>query len=118
MAYDGIVTKAVIEELNETIVPGRINRIHQPSDNEITMTIRANRKNYSLLFSVHPSYARLHLTNDEFQNPQQPPMFCMLLRKHLNGAIIEEIKQDGLERIIKLKCRARDEIGDETYITL
>lgn len=118
MAYDGIVTKAVTEELKEKIVPGRINRIHQPSDTEITMTIRANRKNHTLLFSIHPSYARLHLTNDRFQNPQQPPMFCMLLRKHLAGAIIEDIEQDNLERIVSLKCRARDEIGDEIYTTL
>lgn len=118
MAYDGIVTKAVTEELNKKLVPGRINRIHQPSDTEITMTIRANRKNHTLLLSIHPSYARLHLTNDQFQNPQHPPMFCMLLRKHLSGAIIEHIEQDDLERIVSLKCRARDEIGDEIFTTV
>src|SRR5699024_4929558 len=118
MAYDGIVTKAVTEELQEKLIPGRINKIYQPSETELLITIRANRKNHTLLLSIHPSYARLHLTNDKFQNPEQPPMFCMLLRKHLSGAIIESIEQDDLERIVSLKCRARDEIGDETFTTL
>lgn len=118
MAYDGIVTKAITEELQEIVIPGRINKIYQPSETELVITIRANRKNHTLLLSIHPSYARIHLTNDKFQNPEQPPMFCMLLRKHLSGAIIEKIEQDNLERIVSISCRTRDEIGDETYTTL
>lgn len=118
MAYDGIVTKAITEELQEQLIPGRINKIYQPSDTELLITIRANRKNHTLLLSIHPSYARLHLTDDKFQNPEQPPMFCMLLRKHLSGAIIESIEQDDLERIGSFSCRTRDEIGDETFSTV
>src|SRR5690625_706114 len=118
MAYDGIVTKAITEELQKKLIPGRVNKIYQPSENEILMTIRANRKNHTLLFSIHPSYARLHLTNDTFQNPEEPPMFCMLLRKHLSGAIIENIEQDGLERIVTFTFRTRDEIGDQSFNTL
>src|SRR5690625_814896 len=114
MPFDGIVTKAVTEELHEKIVQGRISRIHQPTSTELIFTVRKNRKNYQLLLSIHPSYARFHLTNDKFNNPQEPPMFCMVLRKHLQSAIIETISQDGLERMITFRMKAIDEIGDQS----
>src|SRR5699024_7553301 len=68
--------------------------------------------------SIHPTYARMHLTEDTYQNPKEPPMFCMVLRKHLSGAILEEVKQIGMERIVLFKFRARNEIGDISYKTL
>src|SRR5690625_4451267 len=95
MPFDGIVTKAIREELQEKVVGGRISKIYQPTDTELVFTIRNQRTNYSLLLSIHPTYARFHLTKDKYQNPQEPPMFCMLLRKYLSGAFIESIEQDG-----------------------
>lgn len=112
MAFDGIVTKAVTSELQDNLINGRINKIFQPTKTELVLTIRNNRQNFNILFSIHPSYARFHLTDDTYQNPAEPPMFCMLLRKHLSGATIEAIEQNGLERVISFRFKARDEIGD------
>src|SRR5690625_6508914 len=109
MPIDGIVTKAVVEELQNQLTTGRLNKIYQPSETELVFTIRSQRQNFSLLFSIHPNYARLHLTNQSFQNPDEPPMFCMLLRKHLQGATIKEIEQYDLERIIYIHFNARNE---------
>jgi len=118
MPFDGIVTKAVKEEIQKEIVPGKITKIYQPTATELVFTVRSKGKNHSLLLSIHPTYARFHLTNDIYQNPAQPPMFCMLLRKHLLGSIIESIEQFGMERIVSFNITARNEIGDTTYKTL
>jgi len=118
MPFDGIVTKAVTEELQTELTNGKLTKIHQPTDTELVLTVRNNRVNHVLLMSIHPTYARLHLTNDTYQNPKEPPMFCMVLRKHLSGAILEEIEQIGMERIVLFKFRARNEIGDISYKTL
>lgn len=118
MPFDGIVAKAVTEELKDKLVNGKLNKIHQPTDSELVLTFRNNRKNHALLISLHPTYARLHLTNDTYQNPKEPPMFCMVLRKHLSGAYLEEIEQVNMERVILLKFKARNEIGDISYKTL
>ena len=114
MAFDGLFTKAITYELSQCLTGGRINKIHQPSNNEILMVIRANGKNHRLLISAHSSYARVQITNEPIENPHEAPMFCMLLRKHLEGFFIEEILQPELERIIILKVRGRNEIGDLT----
>ncbi|MGM9925317.1 MAG: NFACT family protein [Bacillus sp. (in: firmicutes)] len=118
MSFDGLFTKAMYEELAQTINGGRINKIHQPYHNEIIILIRANGKNHKLLLSAHPSYSRAQLTNEAYENPQDPPMFCMLLRKHLEGAIIENIYQKEQDRILIFDIKGRDEIGDISYKTL
>lgn len=118
MPFDGIVTRAVTQEISEQLIGGRINKIYQPTNTELVITIRNHRKNHTLLLSIHPSYARFHLTEDTYRNPDEPPMFCMLLRKHLSGAIIEEIKQIELERIVSIRCRGINEIGDNITSTL
>ncbi|GIO21910.1 NFACT family protein [Oceanobacillus sp. J11TS1] len=115
MPFDGIVTRAVTEELATKLERGKINKIYQPSETEIVMTIRSQSVNYSLLFSVHPTYARFHITNDSYTNPKEPPMFCMVLRKHLSGSVIENIEQKGMERIVTFTIRTRNEIGDISY---
>src|SRR5699024_5632611 len=117
MPFDGIVTRAVTEELQNKLLQGKITKIFQPTPTELIFTVRSDGKNHSLLFSIHPTYARFHMTHDKYQNPQEPPMFCMLLRKHLSGAILEDITQYGLERIITFRIKARNEIGDITYKT-
>ncbi|WP_042223823.1 Rqc2 family fibronectin-binding protein [Oceanobacillus manasiensis] len=118
MPFDGIVTRAVTEELKQQLLPGKITKIYQPTLTEIVFTIRSHGSNHTLLFSIHPTYARFHLTNDSYQNPAEAPMFCMVLRKHLSGAIIEEISQHGMERIVEFSIKTRNEIGDITHKTL
>lgn len=112
MSFDGLFTRAMTEELSTQLKGGRINKIHQPFKNEIVLIIRANGKNHRLLLSTHPSYARVQLTNETYDNPNEPPMFCMLLRKHLEGYILEEINQVGLDRIIIFDVKGRNELGD------
>src|SRR5690606_19723722 len=87
---------------------------HQPSKHDLILQIRQKGKNYRLLISNHPNFARIHLTASNYDNPQEPPMFCMVLRKHLEGSIIEEISQVGLDRIVMLQMRSRNELGDIT----
>ncbi|KHE71517.1 NFACT family protein [Halobacillus sp. BBL2006] len=118
MSFDGIVTRAITNELNEKIQSGRIMKIYQPTDTELIFTVRAQRKNHTLLLSAHSSYARFHLTEDQYSNPKEPPMLCMLLRKHLVGGFVENIEQEDMERIVKFRVRTRNEIGDETVKTL
>lgn len=115
MSFDGLFTKMMTKEISSALISGRINKIYQPYKNEILMLIRANGKNHKLLLSAHPSYARVQLTNESYDNPSEPPMFCMLLRKHLEGAIIENIYQIGLDRMICIEVKGRNELGDITY---
>ena len=112
MSFDGIFTYGMIKELNETIQGGRITKIHQPFKHELIFHIRANGKNRKLLLSAHPSYARVHLTEEAYDNPSAPPMFCMLLRKHLEGGFVEQIEQIGLDRVMVFHIRSRNEVGD------
>ncbi|WP_102346996.1 Rqc2 family fibronectin-binding protein [Bacillus sp. Marseille-P3661] len=118
MSFDGIVTKGITEELKKQIEQGRISKIYQPYKNDLILTIRANGTNFQLLISANPSYSRIHITEETYENPKEPPMFCMLLRKHLEGSFIEKIEQDGLERIIRLYVKTRNEIGDESIKVL
>lgn len=111
MAYDGLFTLAMTKELQQ-IVTGRIAKVHQPNAQEIILTIRANGKNHKLLFSIHSSYARAHLTDQAVENPAEPPMFCMLLRKHIDGGFIESVQQIDGDRIIILTITSKNEIGD------
>ncbi|WP_242314977.1 NFACT RNA binding domain-containing protein [Bacillus cereus group sp. BfR-BA-01355] len=118
MAFDGLFTRAITHEIENSLYTGRISKIYQPSKYEILLHIRANGKNQKLILSSHPTYARMHLTNQNYDSPAIPPMFCMLLRKHLEGGFIEKIEQIDLERIIQITVRSRNEIGDESLKTL
>ncbi|AXI39897.1 MAG: hypothetical protein C6W58_12290 [Bacillaceae bacterium] len=114
MSFDGIFTYCVQRELKQELEGGKITKIHQPSKHDLILQIRQKGKNYRLLISNHPNFARIHLTASHYDNPQEPPMFCMVLRKHLEGSIIEEISQVGLDRIVMLQMRSRNELGDIT----
>lgn len=118
MSLDGIFTHALVNELNEKLAGGQLNRIDQPFPNETVLTFRANRKNYKLLLSAHPQYARAHLTQLTYQNPIQPPQFCMVLRKYLNRAHLISITQIENDRIIALRFSNRNELGDDTHLSL
>ncbi|MFP3124130.1 NFACT family protein [Ectobacillus funiculus] len=118
MSFDGLFTRAITKEVQESLSSGRISKIYQPSKYEILLHIRARGKNHKLLLSAHPTYARMHMTAQSYDSPALPPMFCMLLRKHLEGGIIESIEQQELERIVHITVRSRNEIGDESQKTL
>ncbi|WML56837.1 NFACT RNA binding domain-containing protein [Neobacillus sp. PS2-9] len=115
MSFDGLFTKAMVAELVRSLKGGRINKVHQPYKNEVILTIRANGVNQKLLLSAHPSYARVQLTNEAYENPSEPPMFCMLLRKHIEGYILEDLYQVETDRMIIFEIKGRNEIGDISY---
>ncbi|TKH35266.1 hypothetical protein C1I59_15275 [Paenibacillus polymyxa] len=114
MALDGIVTRAIVHEL-QAIRGGRINKIHQPNERDIVLNLRAQGGSVKLLLSANPTFPRVHFTEQSFLNPTEAPMFCMLLRKHCEGGIIENITQVGMERIIHMDIRQRDELGDISF---
>ncbi|MGG3282651.1 Rqc2 family fibronectin-binding protein [Paenibacillus solani] len=111
MALDGIVTRAIVHEL-QSCRGARINKIYQPNDRDIVFHLRTQQGNAKLLLSANPTYPRVHLTQETFLNPAEAPMFCMILRKHCESGIIEDIQQVGMERIIHITIRQRDELGD------
>ncbi|MGG4453495.1 Rqc2 family fibronectin-binding protein [Brevibacillus porteri] len=111
MAFDGVVTRSVARELHK-LVGGRISKIHQPHHSDIVMQVRTQGETVKFLLSANPTYPRLHITTEEFTNPLEAPMFCMLLRKHCEGGVIESVQQIGMERIIHFDIRTRDELGD------
>jgi len=111
MAFDGLVVRAVVHEL-QAFAGGRIHKIHQPNEHDIVLTLRGSGRTAKLIVSANPTYPRLHLTERSFQNPLEAPMFCMLLRKYCENGIIDSIEQQGMERIVIFRVRHRDELGD------
>lgn len=118
MSFDGIFTHTMVDELKELLSNGRISKVHQPYQSEIILVMRANRKNHKVLLSAHPSYARIQITEIPYENPNTPPNFCMMMRKQLEGAILENIEQIGNDRVIHFTFKSRDEIGDVRNVVL
>lgn len=118
MALDAICLTAVLEELRKVLEGGRIDKVYQPSRDEIVLVVRGAGANVKLLLSASPNGPRLHLTKEVRENPAQPPMFCMLLRKHLTGARFLRLEQPELERIVLLRLESTDELGDKVGRTL
>ncbi len=117
MALDGAFLHCIAEEL-DPLIGTRIDKIYQPGRDELVLSFRGKGGAVRVLFSVSADAARVHITQTSPENPAQPPMFCMLLRKHLSGGKLEAIEQDGLERILRLKIRANNEMGDSILLTL
>ena len=111
MAFDGIMLYCVAAELRDLIIGGRIDKIHQPEKDEIHIEIRSGQQSYKLLVSASPNYPRLHLAKIRKNNPASPPLFCMVLRKHLIGGRILSLDQPDFERILILNIESRDELG-------
>ncbi len=111
MALDGVAIAALVDELNKACTGGRVDKIHQPDSNEIIIHLRSLGNNLKLLLCANPSFPRVHITQAIKENPAQPPMFCMLLRKHLSGGKIVGFEQVGFERIIKINIESSDELG-------
>lgn len=118
MALDGITLNALTCELSELLTGARIDKIHQPERDEIIISIRSYRESFRLLLCANPSFPRVHLTELTKDNPQTPPLFCMLLRKHLCGGKITNIRQKDMERIIMIDIESYDELGDISTKTL
>ncbi len=112
MALDGIYLYHLKNEISEFAVGARIEKIHQPSRDELVFSLRSREGAKKLLLSCRADSARIHFTEYPPENPSKPPMLCMLLRKHLTGAKIISVEQDGLERIIKINADTINELGD------
>ncbi len=113
MTYDGFVLAAVAAELDRTISRGRIQKIRQHNDTDITLEIRAVGHTYVLFFSVSAKFSRVYLTATSNPVPKQAPNFCMLLRKHLGGAFITRVEQVGMDRILKIHAESP---GHDNYV--
>ncbi len=111
MAFDGLVTTAVVAELNRKLLMGKIEKIYQPAAEEIIISVHRSREKYHLCISANTSRAALYLTEDKGSAPSTPPAFCMLLRKRLQTARIREIRQVDSERIVEIYTDAVDELG-------
>lgn len=118
MAFDGIVTKAVVSELNTCLINGKINKIFEPSKNEILLGVYSSGKNYCLNVSIDSVNYRINLTTNSKPNPQNVLNFCMVLRKHLTGGTIKRIYSNGLERIVFIDIDVYNELNDLITKTL
>lgn len=117
MALDGIYLSLLRKEF-DPLIDGRVDKIHQPSREELIMTIRTKEGAQKLMFSTGAGSARVHITTADIENPKTPPMFCMLMRKHLAGGRLTAIRQDGFERILFFDFEATNEMGDRVKLTL
>ena len=118
MSFDGFFLHHMVEELRRELVNGRIQKINQPFEQELVLQIRSNRQSHRLLLSAHPVFGRIQLTQTTFENPSQPSTFIMVLRKYLQGALIESIEQVENDRIVEITVSNKNEIGDHIQATL
>ena len=118
MALDGIFLRHIKQELEGTLLGSRVDKIHQPSREELVVAFRSREAACKVLFSARANSARVHFTSIALENPKQPPMLCMLLRKRLSGAKVLSIRQPGLERVLHFDFEALNELGDRVTLTL
>lgn len=112
MPFDGIVAKSIVDELTNGLAGGRVEKVFQPESDEIVLLVRAWNKSHRLVMSASPNYPRIHITEVVKENPASPPVFCMLLRKHLTGGRILSFEFNDYERIIGVVIEATNELGD------
>ena len=118
MSFDGFFLHHMTEELRRELLGGRIQKINQPFEQELVLQIRSNRKSHKLLLSAHSVFGRVQLTETTFENPAVPNTFIMVMRKHLQGAVIEAIQQVENDRILEISVSNKNEIGDSVAVTL
>ena len=111
MAFDGIVTMTAAKEMRPVIISGKIDKVYQPEADELVFNIHTKRGNVKLYASVNPAAARIHFIENSLQNPPAPLPFCMLLRKHIQGARVTDVAQVGSERIIEISLETLNELG-------
>ena len=112
MAFDAFFLTAVLDEIRDKTRQGRIEKIHQPSRDTVILHLKCQEGRQKLIFVISPTAPRLHLTSASPENPTEPPMFCMLLRKHLSGARLSSIRQIPMERWAEFAFDCIDEMGD------
>lgn len=118
MALDGAMLHLIKKEISEGVLGAKVDKIYQPTRETLIFAMRGKNQNRKLLLSASANSARIHFTDFTVENPAQPPMLCMLLRKRLCGARLSAIEQAGLERVLLLKFDAHNELGDEIVLTL
>ncbi|MBQ3069880.1 MAG: NFACT family protein [Clostridia bacterium] len=118
MALDGGFVYCLAAELREHLQDARIDKIHQPSREELVLAMRSKSGTYKLYMSARVQAPRVHLVTETPENPSTPPMFCMLLRKRLGGGKLTAIRQDGLERVLYFDFDCVNELGDHVLLTL
>ena len=111
MAFDAFFLTAVLDEIRQKAIGARVEKIHQPGRDTVILLLRCESGREKLIFAPNPAAPRLHLTTANPENPDQPPMFCMLLRKHLSGARLSEITQPAMERAATFTFDCTDEMG-------
>ena len=118
MPLDAITLQALTREMRDTLEGAKIDRVQQPEKDMLLLTLRTREGGRRLLISASVAGARVHYTAESFENPAEPPMFCMLLRKHLVGGRIQSVEQPEGERMLSIRLFSRDELGDESEKTL
>ena len=118
MALDGIFLSKVKDELLMKAVGLKVDKVQMPTKDEIVLNLRSRQGAYRLLICVRADSARVHFTSHAIDNPPVPPMFCMLMRKRLTGAVITDVRQSELDRILFIDFDATNEIGDRVKLTL
>ena len=118
MAFDGITVSALVAEIDDNLKGGRINKIAQPENDELLLTIKQPTGQKRLLLSASASLPLIYLTESNKPSPMTAPNFCMLLRKHLVGARVAEITQPGLERLVRIELDVTDDFGQPGHRTL
>ena len=112
MPFDAIFMTALAGELRQTLTGGKVDKLYQPARDEAVLHMRAGKENVRLLLSASPAHPRAQLTRVPRENPETPPMFCMLLRKHFTGARLLELTQPSMERLLDFRFETLDELGD------
>ena len=118
MALDGIYLHKLKNEIENAVLFSRVDKVSQPSKDEIVLTLRGKNGSKKLLLCIRANSPRIQLTAHAIENPSVPPMLCMLFRKHLLGAMIKSIRQHELDRILFIDFDASNEIGDKVTLTL
>ena len=118
MALDGVFLKMIGNEIEEAVLNARVEKISQPSKEEIIISLRFKGGSRKLLLSANANSPRMHFTNIPLENPKSPPMFCMLLRKHLSTGRLAAVRQSGLDRVMILDFEAVNELGDLCMVSL
>lgn len=118
MAFDGLFIHSLLKDLTPTLVDSRLSKIYQPFDQDLILIFRKNRRNYQFLISANAQYPRMYLTDQTIANPEKAPIFVMVLRKYLEGSVLQSIEQVGLNRIINFHFSNRNELGDQVKLVL
>ena len=115
MPLDAVCLRAVVNELTPQLTGARIEKIQQPARDQVVLLLRGSRR---LLLCANPNQPRIHMTERLRDNPSQPPMFCMLLRKRIGNGRIVSVEQAPLERVVTLQIEATDELGEQSRFSL